>query len=192
MLVGSLIAFSCLQFTSYCKQEMVILETSEGPSIDGNTAGEENTVPYTDSSPIITKQKDQNLDAIGINEESRSLSTVQFWVLLFGIAIINGLSNGVLPSTASYSALPYGNQAYNLLNRLCLIANPLACFVALFVRRTSLCTVGGLTSIAVGLAGYQLYLAGVSPNPPLQGDTWGEFLVVSDMSTGIFNIMSKQ
>ena len=161
---------------------MIIFEIDEGPSIDGNTVGEENTLPCTDSSPIIIKRKDLNLDAVGINKESKDLSTVQFWVLLFGIAVINGLSNGVLPSTASYSALPYRNQAYNLLNRLCLIANPLACFVALFLRCTSLCTMGGLTSIALGLAGYQLYLAGVSPNPPLQGDTWGEFLVVSTNS----------
>ena len=120
MLVGSLIAFFCLHFTSYCKQEMIIFEVYEGPSIDGNMVGEE----YTDSSPIIIKQKNLNLDAVGINKESRDLSTAQFWVLLFTIAIINGLSNGVLPSIASYSALPYGNQAYNLLNRLCLNCKP--------------------------------------------------------------------
>ena len=160
---------------------MIISDDSAGPSIDGNMVKEENDIPHTDSSSIIIKQKEVNLDEVGINKESKDLTAVQFWVLLLGITVINGLSNGVLPSTASYSALSYGNQAYNLLNRLCLIANPLAWFVALFFPCTSSCTVGGLTSIAVGLAGYQLYLAGESPNPPLQGDIWGEFLVVSTL-----------
>ena len=173
-----MIAFSFLHFTYYCKQEMINSEVSERPPIDGSMVEEENGVPHTDSSSIIIKQKEVNLDVVGINKESKDLTTVQFGVLLLGITVLNGLSNGVLSSTASYSALPYGNQAYNLLNRLCLIANPLACFVALFFRCTSLCTVGGLTSIAVLLAGYQLDLAGASPNPPLQGDIWGEFLVV--------------
>ena len=86
---------------------MIISDDSAGPPIDGNMVKEENDIPHTDSSSIIIKQKEVNLDAVGINKESKDLTAVQFWVLLLGITVINGLSNGVLPSTASYSALPY-------------------------------------------------------------------------------------
>ena len=180
MLAGSMIAFSCLHFTSYCKQEMITLEPIEGPRANGNVITEDPGFPHTDSTPIIPiKRKEVNFDELGMDKSSRDLSTAQYWSLLFGISIINGLSNGVLPATSSYTALPYGNEAYNLLNRLSSIASPLACFFALFVRCTSLVVVGCLTSIAVGLAGYQLYLADMSPYPPLQGDGWGEFFAVS-------------
>ena len=186
MLAGSMIAFSCLRFTSYCKQEMITLEPIEGPRANGNVITTEDPgFPHTDSTPIIPiKRKEINFDELGMDKSSRDLSIAQYWSLLFGISIINGLSNGVLPATSSYTALPYGNEAYNLLNRLSSIASPLACFFALFVRCTSLVVVGCLTSITVGLAGYQLYLADMSPYPPLQDDGWGEFFAVSVCSGG--------
>ena len=187
MLAGSMIAFSCLHFTSYCRQEMITLEATEGQKANGTT--EDPGFPHTDSTPIIPiKRKEVNFDELGMDKSSRDLSTTQYWGLLFAISIINGLGNGVLPATSSYTALPYGNEAYNLLNRLSSIASPLACFFALFVRCTSLIVVGILTSIGVILAGYQLYLADMSPYPPLQGDGWGEFFAVS-VYPDVFELM---
>lgn len=49
------------------------------------------------------------------------------------LAWVNALTNAVLPSVQSYSCLPYGNQAYHLAATLSSVANPVACFIAMFV-----------------------------------------------------------
>ena len=114
-----------------------------------------------------------------MNKESQNFSKLQFAFLFISSAVINGLSNGVIPSTGSYSALPYGNRAYNLSTRLGIAANPLACFIALFFPCKSLFVLGGMVVSGIVLAGYQLYLADMSPFPPLQNEVAGEVLVVS-------------
>lgn len=61
-----------------------------------------------------------------------------FWTpnniyLLVLLGVSNALSNGVLPSVQSFSCLPYGTMTYHLSVVLGNIANPLACFMAMFV-----------------------------------------------------------
>lgn len=61
-----------------------------------------------------------------------------FWTprnnyLLVLLGVSNALTNGVLPSVQSFSCLPYGTMTYHLSVVLGNIANPLACFVAMFV-----------------------------------------------------------
>lgn len=61
-----------------------------------------------------------------------------FWTrtnvyLLALLAVSNALTNGVLPSVQSYSCLPYGTVAFHLSVVLGNIANPLACFLAMFL-----------------------------------------------------------
>lgn len=89
------------------------------------------------------------------------------------------LTNTVLPSIASYSSLPYGDMAYTLGVRLSAMANPLACLIALFWGTRSMAAIGVLTSFGTLFMGVQLYLAGVSPNPPLKGTDWGIALTVN-------------
>lgn len=48
------------------------------------------------------------------------------------LAWVNALTNAVLPSVQSYSCLPYGNQAYHLAATMAAVANPVACFIAMF------------------------------------------------------------
>lgn len=48
------------------------------------------------------------------------------------LAWVNALTNAVLPSVQSYSCLPYGNQAYHLATAMAAVANPVACFIAMF------------------------------------------------------------
>lgn len=60
-----------------------------------------------------------------------------FWTqpnvyLLSLLAISNALTNGVLPSVQSFTCLPYGAAAFHLSVVLGSIANPLACFLAMF------------------------------------------------------------
>lgn len=64
--------------------------------------------------------------------------TETFWTarniyLLALLAVSNALTNGVLPSVQSFSCLPYGAETFHLSVVLGNIANPLACFIAMFV-----------------------------------------------------------
>ena len=201
MLVMSCISFSILNFSDYCKQEMEVRTVVSYPEeyaydnkavTDGvidetslrnerQTSGKpeaQNAVSSKDSFEVVTR-KPVNLDEVGMNKESQNFNKVQFAFLFISSAVINGLSNGVIPSTGSYSALPYGNRAYNLSTRLGIAANPLACFIALFFPCKSLFILGGLVVSGIALSGYQLYLADMSPFPPLQNEVAGEVLVVS-------------
>ncbi len=61
-----------------------------------------------------------------------------FWTqrniyLLSLLAVSNALTNGVLPSVQSFSCLPYGRMTFHLSVVLGNMANPLACFLAMFV-----------------------------------------------------------
>lgn len=49
------------------------------------------------------------------------------------LAWVNALTNAVLPSVQSYSCLPYGNKAYHLAATMAAVANPVACFIAMFM-----------------------------------------------------------
>ncbi len=60
-------------------------------------------------------------------------STMELVFIFVVLAWVNALTNAVLPSVQSYSCLPYGNQAYHLAATLSSVANPVACFIAMFV-----------------------------------------------------------
>ena len=149
------------------------LETS-----GGNPRIETSNIHLTNSTAVSSSRDDDGRD-----RSKPHLSRNQLACLLVITAWVNGLTNGVLPSTQSYSALPYGNLAYNLSVRLGTVANPLACFLALFMPTSSVTTVVILTGVGTVLSAYQLVLAAMSPVPPMQGELVGEFLCVS---TSIF------
>lgn len=119
-----------------------------------------------------------------------------FWTqrnvyLLFLLAISNALTNGVLPSVQSFSCLPYGTMTFHLSVVLGNIANPLACFLAMFVVLRS-SSVLGLLSLAGGaFASYLMALAALSPCPPLLGNPAGKALVVMSwiFFTGLFSYL---
>lgn len=53
------------------------------------------------------------------------------------VAFVNALTNGVLPSVQTYSCLSYGPVAYHLSATLSSMANPLACFLSVFLPSRS-------------------------------------------------------
>lgn len=59
------------------------------------------------------------------------------WMEVFYIFVIlawaNALTNVVLPSVQSYSCMPYGTSPYHLSATMAALANPLACFIAMFL-----------------------------------------------------------
>lgn len=106
----------------------------------------------------------------------------QRWILLFILmALLNAVSNGMLPSLQSYSCMPYGTTAYHLAVTLGAMANPAACLVGVWLKPVSdrVLTVMLLTSLVP--LGYILATALLSPQPPLQHYPGGEALIVSKL-----------
>uniref|UniRef100_UPI003AACAADE solute carrier family 52, riboflavin transporter, member 2 n=1 Tax=Centroberyx gerrardi TaxID=166262 RepID=UPI003AACAADE len=119
-----------------------------------------------------------------------------FWTprniyLLALLAVSNALTNGVLPSVQSFSCLPYGTMTFHLSVVLGNIANPLACFVAMFVLLRSSAGLGFMSLGAGVFAAYLMALAALSPCPPLLGSSSGVALVVISwiIFTGLFSYL---
>ncbi|XP_077577853.1 solute carrier family 52, riboflavin transporter, member 3-B [Stigmatopora nigra] len=94
------------------------------------------------------------------------------------LAWANSLTNAVLPSVQSYSCLPYGNQAYHLAATMAAVANPLACFIAMFMPIRSLIFMCVLTVFGTGFASYIMAMAALSPCPLLVHSTSGTVVIV--------------
>ncbi|ROL32964.1 Solute carrier family 52, riboflavin transporter, member 3-B [Anabarilius grahami] len=94
------------------------------------------------------------------------------------LAWVNALTNAVLPSVQSYSCLPYGNQAYHLAATLSSVANPVACFIAMFVPIRSLVLMAVLTVTGTGFGAYIMAMAALSPCPLLINHDLGAALIV--------------
>lgn len=107
------------------------------------------------------------------------LSSSELLCILTLTAWINALTNGVLPALQSYACLPYGYRAFNLAVKLSTIANPVACLFCFFRRLGSISSIGYMTTVASVISAYLVYLAAVSPTPPLQTRWTGQALVVS-------------
>ncbi|MED6257015.1 hypothetical protein ATANTOWER_006471 [Ataeniobius toweri] len=126
----------------------------------------------------------------------KELPAQTFWTsrniyLLALLAISNALTNGVLPSVQSFSCLPYSNMTFHLSVVLGNIANPLACFLAMFFVLRSSVGLGSVSVVAGVFAAYLLALAALSPCPPLQGSLAGKALVVISwiVFTGLFSYL---
>ncbi|XP_030370555.1 solute carrier family 52, riboflavin transporter, member 3-A isoform X2 [Scaptodrosophila lebanonensis] len=103
---------------------------------------------------------------------------VQYWSLLLLMGVISFFSNGMFGSIQSYSSAPYGSRAYHLAATLSVIANPVACFMAMFLHFTSLRIISVLSGLSALLTFYVFTTAVLSPFPPLHGETIGEVLIV--------------
>ncbi|CAL9690787.1 unnamed protein product [Knipowitschia caucasica] len=119
-----------------------------------------------------------------------------FWTLhniylLVLLALSNALTNGVLPSVQSFTCLPYSSMTFHLSVVLGNIANPLACFLAMFFVLRSASGLGGLTIAGGVFASYLMALAALSPCPPLLGSSSGVALVVLSwiLFTGLFSYL---
>lgn len=104
-----------------------------------------------------------------------SLEVVFIFVVL---AWVNALTNAVLPSVQSYSCLPYGNKAYHLAATMAAVANPVACFIAMFMPIRSLFFMGFLTLFGTGFGAYIMAMAALSPCPLLVHSASGTVVIV--------------
>ncbi|KAH8359035.1 hypothetical protein KR093_004070, partial [Drosophila rubida] len=109
----------------------------------------------------------------------QQLSRGQYIGMLLLMGAISLFSNGMFGSIQSYSSAPYGTQAYHLSATLSVIANPVACFLAMFLHFTSLRVIYVLSVLIAVLTSYVFTTAMLSPYPPLYDQTIGTVLVVT-------------
>lgn len=125
MLTASLLSFWALSRRQTSTQEDVLAQECVGAETERK--GEESH-PLHHGGAAASDQQTTG------EEEPRTLT---FWTqrnisLLSLLAISNALTNGVLPSVQSFTCLPYGTMTFHLSVVLGNIANPLACFLAMF------------------------------------------------------------
>lgn len=126
MLTVSLLSFWALSRRQTSTQEDVLAQECVGAGTERK--GEESH-PLHHGGAAASDQQTTG------EEQPRTLT---FWTrrnisLLSLLAISNALTNGVLPSVQSFTCLPYGTMTFHLSVVLGNIANPLACFVAMFL-----------------------------------------------------------
>ncbi|XP_026546662.1 solute carrier family 52, riboflavin transporter, member 2-like [Notechis scutatus] len=138
-------------------EEVYPLRDDSDPALhDGTNEGP----PGRDSTPLLIFWTGRNIYLLGL------------------LGVSNALTNGVLPSVQSYSCLPYGNTAFHLSVVFGNIANPVACFVAMFLLSRSLLALSIISAAGCVFGAYLMGLAVLSPCPPLQGSHLGVALVV--------------
>lgn len=138
------------------------------------------------------KSNDQTIELVADDEQKdsrqnshdnedhavESLSTSGTVFLLVILALVSGLSNGVIPAIQSYACIPYSYYIYHLTLTLSNIANPVTCFVFPFIRTTSTVIIAVLSCIYFGMCTYILIVASQSPNVLLRCGDSGAALIV--------------
>nr|XP_060632007.1 solute carrier family 52, riboflavin transporter, member 2 [Anolis sagrei ordinatus]XP_060632008.1 solute carrier family 52, riboflavin transporter, member 2 [Anolis sagrei ordinatus] len=180
LLVG-LLAVSALAFLA-----LVMWHERDGGN--GEKASSKESVATEESFPLQTDSTPSSecgpADVAGSPPKpSTDVVAVPFWTrrnafLLVLLGVSNALTNGVLPSVQTYSCLPYGAMAYHLSVVLSNIANPVACFLAMFLLCRSLVGLTIISAAGCVFAAYLMVLAALSPCPPLVGSLAGATLVI--------------
>uniref|UniRef100_A0A8C1IHD8 Riboflavin transporter n=1 Tax=Cyprinus carpio TaxID=7962 RepID=A0A8C1IHD8_CYPCA len=142
------------------EQETVKMEEETHPLQNGGSPVSEEQVEVEKQAPVVAFWTSRNI----------------YLLMLLGIS--NALTNGVLPSVQSFSCLPYGTMTFHLSVVLGNIANPLACFVAMFVLLRSSIGLGMMSLGGCIFAAYLMALAALSPCPPLLGSQSGVAVVI--------------
>ncbi|XP_012946327.1 solute carrier family 52, riboflavin transporter, member 3-B [Aplysia californica] len=195
------IAFLLLNFWKYCQSEFVstsskdyeyIVPGSDGQkvlsygSIESGGGADNPAYVTTEEENVNTVRKsskqaaeDANRNGNGIIFRLRrslvvdNMSPFQFFIHQITLVLINMTFTTFLSTIQVYSTLPYGLRVYHLATTLVQIANPVACFFAVFLLVRSqvfivFCTLLGQVCVA-----YIIYLASMSPEPPMIAETAG-------------------
>lgn len=182
-----MLSVSALSFLALTRRQAAPQNVPQMQESDNEKSGEETHRLHNGGTAVSEDQ---------VQVEDGPTPAHTFWTphniyLLALLAASNALTNGVLPSVQSFSCLPYGTMTFHLSVVLGNIANPLACFLAMFVVLRSSGGLG-LLSVAGGVfAAYLLALAVLSPCPPLLRAPTGVALVVVSwiVFTGVFSYL---
>lgn len=174
----ALMLCSCIGFTLLDRLKLAKRQYAAVQVTNGNNYVYEREQNSDVADNAVSSQQEQQRAPINL-DLSPEITTYQYRTLLLLICIISFFANGIFNSIQSYSCLPYGSNAYHLSATLSVIANPIACFLAVFLPHTSLRSIGILTGFMSVLITYVFITAAMSPTPPLYGTTLGSVIVVS-------------
>ncbi|XP_078542588.1 riboflavin transporter 2-like [Lissotriton helveticus] len=176
MMATCVVAFFLLNHLPVARRERAKVRL-QGKSVQVNGREDSSGLKNVEDRPMISPVE-------GFERKGKSsfgagtYSWPQVIYIFILLAWANALTNAVLPSVQSYSCLPYGNSAYHLSATLAAVANPLACFVAMFLPNRSLKMMGALTAAGTGIGCYIMAMAVLSPCPPLRHHHGGVVLIV--------------
>ncbi|XP_030645066.1 riboflavin transporter 2 [Chanos chanos] len=175
MMVVCLVAFLLLNYHPAVarerpKSQHSISFTKSDDTVSHHTKGTSESRPMISS--LSGSQKPRGLFGKG------TYSWMQVIYIFVILAWANALTNSVLPSVQSYSCLPYGNKAYHWSATMAAVANPMACFIAMFYSQRSLVLMGVLTTIGTAIGAYIMSMAALSPCPLLVHDAFGTLIIV--------------
>lgn len=166
VLIISTIAFTVLDKHPRCRKEYAAVVINHGNDYTYET-GQQSAASSTDDK------------ASAKLEQNKLLSNRNYAYLMILLGVLCMFGNGIFPSVQSYSCLPYGNVAYHLTVTLSTMANPAACFLAVFLPHTSIRAITSISALSGLFAVYALTTAFMSPTPPLVGQTIGDVLVIA-------------
>ncbi|XP_042371213.1 solute carrier family 52, riboflavin transporter, member 2-like, partial [Plectropomus leopardus] len=168
-----MLTISALSFLALMRRQKGSQEDDAPQEADSAAAAknEEETHPLQNGGTPVSE------DQVQVEELPQTFWTKRNIYLLALLAVSNALTNGVLPSVQSFSCLPYGTMTFHLSVVLGNIANPLACFLAMFVVLRASSGLGFLSLAGGVFAAYLMALAALSPCPPLLGNPTGTALV---------------
>uniref|UniRef100_A0A8C6S441 Riboflavin transporter n=1 Tax=Neogobius melanostomus TaxID=47308 RepID=A0A8C6S441_9GOBI len=182
-----MLTVSALSFLALTKRQTAEMHSPSEQDDSAAVKSGDETHPLHNGTPV----SEQQVELEEPQPQSQTFWTPHNIYFLVLLALSNALTNGVLPSVQSFTSLPYSNMTYHLSVVLGNIANPLACFLAMFfVMRSA----SGLSCLSVAggvFAAYLMALAALSPCPPLLGTSSGMALVVLSwiMFTGVFSYL---
>ncbi|XP_042321511.1 solute carrier family 52, riboflavin transporter, member 2 [Sceloporus undulatus] len=183
-LLMSMLAISGLSFLA-----LVIWHehgNGDGSGSAGEKSSSKESVETEESFPLQTDSTPASecaLENAATTGDSAKPPAAPFWTgrnifLLVLLGVSNALTNGVLPSVQTYSCLPYGVMAYHLSVVLSNIANPVACFLAMFLLCRSSLGLSIISAAGCVFGAYLMGLAALSPCPPLLDSPVGTAVVV--------------
>lgn len=166
VMLVSLVAFSLLDKHRVSKAEYAAVVIRKGNHYEYENGHKDSLTATTSKETTEIIQRKQ-------------LTRSNYYYLLALNMVVCMFGNGVFPSIQSYSCLPYGNIAYHLTVTLSSIANPIACFLAIFLPHNSIRRILILVGVGTLIGLYAMSTAVMSPQPPFMGQVIGEILVVS-------------
>lgn len=178
VLIVSTIAFTILDNHPRCRQEYAAVVINHGNDYTYETTPTVTVVTGPTSNP----SEKPTTSASTKHEQPKVLSNRNYTYLMVLLGVLCLFGNGFFPGIQSYSCLPYGNVAYHLTVTLSTMANPVACFMAVFLPHTSIRAITSISMLAGVFAAYAMATAFMSPAPPFMGMAIGEALVVSTSS----------
>lgn len=127
---------------------------------------------------LVSVHEQEGENALEYDDQVEALSGRDTLLQFAMVALVSGLSNGVIPAIQSYACIPYSYYIYHLTLTLSNMVNPVTCFVFPFISTTSTFHLILLSSAYFGMCTYIVFIASQSPMVLLRCENTGAILIV--------------